>query len=150
LESIEGHDSNESFGKLTMGRKINIGAGTTWYAAGWDVLDNAPGKYKEPWKHRGKCWDSGLPSDTYDIVFSSHMLEHISHFRMEKMIAEFNRIMKVGGTLRILVPSLKNAAEAYVKSDVAFFLVASNITVIIWVLTRVSCGSLFLPWAKRW
>ena len=102
-------------------RKINIGAGTSWYAEGWEVLDNAPGRYKEPWKHRGKCWDSGLPSDTYDIVFSSHMLEHIPHLRMEKTIAEFNRILKIGGTLRILVPSLRKAAEAYVKNDVGFF-----------------------------
>ena len=102
-------------------RKINIGAGTAWYAEGWEVLDNAPGQYKEPWKRRGKCWDSGLPSDTYDIVFSSHMLEHIPHLRMEKTIAEFNRILKIGGTLRILVPSLRKAAEAYVKNDVGFF-----------------------------
>ncbi len=101
--------------------KINIGAGSTWFAEGWEVLDNAPGNYMEPWKHRGKCWDSGLPSDTYDIVFSSHMLEHIPHLRMEKTIAEFNRIMKIGGTVRILVPSLKKAAEAYVKNDVSFF-----------------------------
>ena len=102
-------------------RKINLGAGTTWYAEGWEVLDNAPGQYKQTWKHRGKCWDSRLPSDTYDIVFTSHMLEHIPHFRTEKSIAEFNRIMKIGGTLRILVPSLQKAAEAYVKNDVSFF-----------------------------
>lgn len=104
-----------------MTRKINIGAGPQWYADTWEVLDNAPGSYEEPWKHKGKCWDSHLTDNTYDIVFSSHMLEHIPHFRMEKTIAEFNRIMKVGGTIRLLMPNLRKEAEAYVNNDVSFF-----------------------------
>lgn len=102
-------------------KKINIGAGINWYCKDWDVLDNGPSDYNFKWKHKGKCWESGLPSGDYDIVFCSHMLEHIPHFRIEKTIAEFNRIMKTGGTLRILVPSLKKAAEAYVNNDVSFF-----------------------------
>ncbi|WP_348657794.1 methyltransferase domain-containing protein [uncultured Thalassospira sp.] len=102
-------------------RKINIGAGSSWYQDGWELLDNGSGTYKEPWKHQGKCWDSHLPDDTYDIVFTSHMLEHIPHFRLEKTIAEFNRIMKIGGTLRILVPNLKKYATAYVNGDTSYF-----------------------------
>tara|TARA_R110002074_G_scaffold402247_1_gene605658 strand:- start:231004 stop:231891 length:888 start_codon:yes stop_codon:yes gene_type:complete len=102
-------------------RKINFGGGNTWFAEGWDVLDNAPVEYGKSWQYKGKCWDSNLPDDTYDIVFSSHMLEHVPHFRLEKTIAEFNRIMRVGGTLRILVPSLRHAAEAYVNNDVSYF-----------------------------
>jgi predicted SAM-dependent methyltransferase len=76
--------------------KINIGAGSNWYEEGWELLDNGSGRYNEPWKHRGKSWDTRLPDDTYDIVFTSHMLEHVPHFRIEKTIAEFNRIMKTG------------------------------------------------------
>ena len=102
-------------------RKINIGGGNLWFVEGWEVLDNAPVEYGKPWQHQGKCWDSELPDNTYDILFSSHMLEHVPHFRMEKTIAEFNRIMKTGGTLRILVPNLKKIAEAYVNNDVSFF-----------------------------
>ena len=85
------------------------------------ALDNAPGKYNEKWKHSGKCWDNNLLENTYDIVLTSHMLEHVPHFRLEKTISEFNRIMKIGGTLRILVPSLSKAAKAYVKGDKSFF-----------------------------
>ncbi len=103
------------------GKKINIGAGAFWFAEGWESLDNAPAEYNKPWKHEGKCWDSRLPDDAYDIVFSSHMLEHVPHFRMEKTIAEFNRIMTTGGTIRILVPSLRKYAEAYVNNDVSYF-----------------------------
>ena len=85
-------------------KKINVGAGGEWQSDGWDVLDNGPSNYGEPWKFRGKCWETNLPSEKYDILFCSHMLEHVPHFRLEKTIAELNRIMKIGGTIRILVP----------------------------------------------
>jgi len=49
------------------------------------------------------------------------MLEHVPQFRLEKTISEFNRIMKIGGTIRILVPNLKLTAKAYVNNDYSFF-----------------------------
>lgn len=110
---LKGHDMSK--------RKINIGGGNLWFKEGWEILDNAPVEYGKPWQHQGKCWNSGLSDNTYDIVFSSHMLEHVPHFRLEKTIAEFNRIMKDDGVLRILVPSLRQAAEAYIKNDASFF-----------------------------
>ncbi|WP_418502570.1 class I SAM-dependent methyltransferase [Flagellimonas sp.] len=102
-------------------KKINIGAGASWYQEGWELLDNGSGGYNEHWKHKGKSWDSGLPDNAYDVVFTSHMLEHIPHFRLEKTISEFNRIMKSGGTIRILVPNLKKYATAYVSGDESYF-----------------------------
>ena len=72
-------------------------------------------------KHFGKCWDSKLPSDSFDVIFCSHMLEHIPQFRLEKTIYEFNRILKIDGTVRILVPDLKKLALAYVKNDKKVF-----------------------------
>lgn len=102
-------------------RKINIGAGTRWRENGWEVLDNGSGTYDESWKHKGKCWDTKLPDNAYDIVFTSHMLEHVPHFRVENTFAELNRIMKVGGIIRILVPDLKKYATAYVNGDLSYF-----------------------------
>jgi hypothetical protein len=109
-------------------RKINIGAGQGWYCENWEVLDNVPGDYSAWWKHRSKCWDIDLPANTYDTLFTSHMLEHVPHFRTEKTIAEFNRIMKVGGCLRILVPDLKRAAVAYVNGNKSFYEVSRHYT----------------------
>jgi predicted SAM-dependent methyltransferase len=102
-------------------RKINIGAGPNWYKEGWEVLDNGSSDYSPSWKHKGKCWDSKLPDETFDVVYTHHMLEHVPHFRMEKTIAEFNRIMKNGGTLRIVVPNLRNAVMAYINNDESYF-----------------------------
>ena len=47
-------------------RKINIGAGPLWQFEDWEVLDNVPGKYTDIKKHFGKCWDSKLPSDSFE------------------------------------------------------------------------------------
>ncbi|RJR39475.1 MAG: class I SAM-dependent methyltransferase [Desulfobacteraceae bacterium] len=102
-------------------RKINIGAGTYWHKEGWEVLDNGGGSYNQPWKHFANAWDTKLPSDAFDIVYTSHTLEHVPHFLIEKAIAEFNRILKPGGILRISVPDLEKAARAYIANDVSFF-----------------------------
>jgi len=102
-------------------KKINIGAGNLWKCDGWETLDNAPTSYAEKWQHFGKCWDTKLKPNSYDIVFTSHTLEHVPQFRIERTIFEINRIMKVGGTLRILVPDLESSARAYLKKDKKFF-----------------------------
>ena len=84
------------------------------------LLDNGPGDYSKGWKHRGKCWDTKLKSYSYNVVFTSHMLEHVPHFRLEKTISEFNRILKKNGILRIVVPDLKKMVNAYVKKRCKF------------------------------
>ena len=105
-----------------MEKKINIGAGYDWKVDGWCTLDNAPlkGKLKKN-QFFGKCWDSKFDDNSFDIIFTSHTLEHVPHFRLEKTISEFNRILKTGGVLRIVVPSLRKAAIAYVKNNKNFF-----------------------------
>lgn len=102
-------------------KKINIGAGFRWYKEGWDVLDNGSGKTHNNWKHFGVCWDTKLKSSTYNIVFSSHMIEHVPHFKLEKTFSEFNRILKIGGTIRIATPDLKKTASSYISGNTNFF-----------------------------
>ena len=104
-------------------KKLNVGAGYMWFEDGWETLDNSPLRSikKESFQHYGKCWDSKLENFSYDILFTSHMLEHVPHFRLEKTISEFNRLLKINGTLRIAVPSLEKAAKAYIKKDHNFF-----------------------------
>ena len=121
MQTIDKTATQKSIPQSLTARKINIGAGQGWYREGWEVLDNVPGDYSMWWKHKAKCWDTNLTSNTYDAVFTSHMLEHVPHFRTEKTIAEFNRALKVGGTFRILVPDLKRAAVAYVNGDIDFY-----------------------------
>lgn len=104
-------------------KKINVGAGYDWFEEGWETLDNAPlnGLKKKKWQHFGKCWETNLQDNHYDILFTSHTLEHVPQFRIEQTFAEFNRILRVGGKIRVLVPNLKLAAQAYLKNNKSFF-----------------------------
>ncbi|OGV38769.1 MAG: hypothetical protein A2X48_18255 [Lentisphaerae bacterium GWF2_49_21] len=101
--------------------KISIGAGDGWHKEGWDSLDNAPASFKHPGQHFGTAWNSRLSHSHYDIVFCANMLEHVPTSKVEKVFAEFNRIMKIGGFIRVTMPDLKKAAEAYVKNDKEYF-----------------------------
>jgi predicted SAM-dependent methyltransferase len=48
-----------------------------------------------------------VPDQTFDIVYSSHTLEHFGYNSSQTVLREWTRILKVGGELRIVVPNLK-------------------------------------------
>ena len=47
-----------------------------------------------------------LESDTFDYLFSEHMIEHISYSQGLRMLKECYRILKRGGKIRISTPNL--------------------------------------------
>lgn len=62
------------------------------------------------------------PDQTFDIVFSSHTLEHFGFVNVDKILKEWSRILKVGGELRLVVPNLKYvgkrlAADELIPTD---------------------------------
>ena len=66
-----------------------------------------------------------LPFDenTVDVIYTSHMLEHLSRKSAEKFIIESKRCLVNGGILRIAVPDLKKQVMQYVEhSDADLFL----------------------------
>jgi SAM-dependent methyltransferase len=99
--------------------KINLGAGPNWYKEGWHVLDHKLDK--KNFRIKGDLLHIKLKNNKCDLVFISHTLEHIPHINIQKVLCEINRIMKPGGTIRILVPDLRKIATAYVKKDKLFF-----------------------------
>jgi predicted SAM-dependent methyltransferase len=58
---------------------------------------------------------SGLPfaDNTFDAVYSSHFLEHISRENADYVISEMYRVLKEKGILRIVVPDLENLCVEY-------------------------------------
>lgn len=95
--------------------KLNLGAGFDWQPIeGWAKLDHNRGMLGAR-----QAWNTGYADQSFDTVFSSHMFEHISHFKIEEVICEINRILKPGGVLRLLTPNLKKIAAAYVNGDKA-------------------------------
>ncbi len=99
-------------------RKLNLGAGPKWKSSEWDAVDH---KRVDRKGRRVQAWRLPYNDNEFDAVFTAHMLEHISHFMVERTICEINRVMKPGGVLRVLVPDLKKHAVAYIKGDSDFF-----------------------------
>ena len=46
-------------------------------------------------------------NDSVDIIYTSHMLEHLSRMQAHYFLNECHRILKRGGLIRIVVPDLR-------------------------------------------
>jgi predicted SAM-dependent methyltransferase len=63
----------------------------------------------------------GLPFRDNSVhgVYSSHLLEHLSVQDVRRLLTECYRVLKPGGALRLVVPSLEYAIQAYIQDKPA-------------------------------
>jgi predicted SAM-dependent methyltransferase len=63
----------------------------------------------------------GLPFSNNSIrgIYVSHVMEHFDVETARKLFCEFHRVLKPGGVLRIVVPSLEYAVRAFLANDAA-------------------------------
>jgi predicted SAM-dependent methyltransferase len=54
-----------------------------------------------------------LPNDSFDLVFSEHMLEHLTYAEGQRCLRECFRVLRPGGRIRIATPSLERLARLY-------------------------------------
>ena len=95
--------------------KINLGAGPYWHKDGWHVLDHKLSK-PEPGKVNGDISKINLSSKSCDVAFTSHVIEHIPHLKIQKVFTEINRVLKNDGVLRILVPDMEKFAQYNIEN----------------------------------
>jgi SAM-dependent methyltransferase len=59
----------------------------------------------------------GLPfaSDSIDVVYHSHLLEHLDRNIVNIFLMEVKRVLKSGGIQRIVVPDLEKVCRAYIS-----------------------------------
>jgi predicted SAM-dependent methyltransferase len=98
--------------------KVNIGCGKAQFA-GWVNVDGN-------FLHRPDMWldvRQGLPfrSKTVAVIYASHFFEHLYLHELRLLLAECRRVLREGGVLRIAVPNLRSAIEAYYRGDRDWF-----------------------------
>ena len=54
-----------------------------------------------------------LPDESFDFVFSEHMLEHLSYVDGLRCLGECRRVLRPGGGIRIATPSLERLVRLY-------------------------------------
>jgi len=54
-----------------------------------------------------------IPDHSIDLVYMSHVLEHVGHRELHQTLSEFRRVLKPGGTVRISVPDFDKMIEIY-------------------------------------
>lgn len=93
-------------------KMINIGCGTTLHPE-WINLDVAPAL---PDVVKVNIIE-GLPfsSEFADVCYSSHVLEHLDKRTAHSLIVECFRVLKPGGTVRLVVPDLGAIASEYLR-----------------------------------
>lgn len=53
------------------------------------------------------------PDRTFDVVYHSHLLEHLDREQAPDFLRECHRVLKDGGVLRVVVPDLEQLARSY-------------------------------------
>jgi predicted SAM-dependent methyltransferase len=66
-------------------------------------------------------WDSlrtlPFPDDRFRGIFTEHCLEHFTLMELDQVLHDFQRVLKIGGCLRIVVPSLELHARYYAAAQ---------------------------------
>jgi predicted SAM-dependent methyltransferase len=60
---------------------------------------------------------SVFADDSVDLVYASHVLEHVSHRALRQTLWEWRRVLKPGGVLRLSVPDFDKMIGIYQSCD---------------------------------
>jgi len=97
-------------------RRLHIGGKTA--APSWEILNAiaAPGV-----DHLGNANDLSRFADaTFDTIYASHVVEHFDYQReLAKTLAEWQRVLKPGGSLLVSVPDLEVLATLLLDKSLA-------------------------------
>jgi predicted SAM-dependent methyltransferase len=94
--------------------RLHLGCGSVNHPAFINV-DIEP----EPHVHFVRAIDDLSPfrTGTVDLVYASHCLEHFSHRDVPRVLREWHRVLRPGGTLRLSVPDFDRLLSIYRASS---------------------------------
>ncbi|WP_347988733.1 methyltransferase domain-containing protein [Methylomonas sp. AM2-LC] len=113
-------------------KKFHLGCGTIfikgylnigwWTHLGEDALYANPNGVADTYLYNHDLV-KGIPAadNSLEVVYHSHLLEHLSNLEGIDFIAACYRVLQPGGLLRILVPDLELWAKNYINGNQFFF-----------------------------
>lgn len=98
--------------------KLNIGSFTTMFHHGWENIDAhnlVDFANQNRYKFRQLDVRGGLPhgTATVDLIYSSHMLEHLDYAEGLRFLRDCRRVIKGGGAMRLIVPNTRLLVDYY-------------------------------------
>ncbi len=93
-------------------KKLQIGAGPTTLP-GWLSTDIAPASYRSAYLDATERFP--FADNTFDYVFSEHMIEHVPWHKGLFMLKECRRALKPRGTIRLATPDLEVLIGLYMQ-----------------------------------
>jgi predicted SAM-dependent methyltransferase len=93
-------------------RRLQLGSGSNLYE-GWLNTDVVDYKRKNEVVYLDARMAFPLPDDSFDAVFSEHMIEHVSYPDGLHCLHECHRVLRPGGKIRIATPSLRRLIALY-------------------------------------
>jgi SAM-dependent methyltransferase len=94
-------------------QKLNLGCGLRFHPE-WvniDIISASPHVQAHDLR-------KGIPfaDATFDVVYHSHMLEHLPHRSALPFLQECHRVLKPGGIIRLATPDLEQIARTYLQA----------------------------------
>lgn len=68
-----------------------------------------------------------LPSESFDYIVSIHALPELAYNELDAALAELYRLLKPGGVLRLGLPDMDKAIQAYKSKDIDYFLIGDDV-----------------------
>lgn len=94
-------------------RYLNLGCGERFHPE-WVNLDLHPSKPSvQSWDLQA---DLPFPEASFNVVYHSHLLEHFSKADGLRLLERCRRVLRPGGTIRVVVPDLECIVQLYMRS----------------------------------
>lgn len=97
---------------------LNLGAGTNWKKEGWLNVDKIEGS-DAVLDFESSEWP--FEQESADLIFCSHVLEHLTDKAFRRLLKNAYRTLKVGGAMRVIVPDFGLAMRQYAAKKVEWF-----------------------------
>jgi len=102
-----------------------------WLLDWLKLLDESQMAFIRVARDSGIVWGSALrlpvPDESAEVVYASHMLEHLDRREAWLFLQEAKRVLVKGGWLRLVVPDLKKLVIEYLRDGDADKFVASTL-----------------------